>query len=378
MPDLEIFTHGLVERRPDSWRITDACRSALVLMEGDRRSGASASTGHRASTGADCRALGGLVSLPRQTPGPFLTRRIKPHSRLFKLRRMRRSPDGHVTLRPQLRRLPWAQITARGVNLWVGHRSNEAGNSLDLVGRVAEIWRYPVSSIGGECIASAQLSAIGVAGDRLFGLIDAATGAPAFPEKDPRWRNALHLAAKTVADDLPAISFPHGNSYSLNEPDLKSALSEYFGFAAAVATYAHSGRADFPITHYRHQHFAAHVLTTASLRHLATLGNVDAVDCRRFRPNILIEPNSGSGFVEDRWIGRRLRLGAVHLIAQEETKRCGVTFISQPGIDESPEVLRNILRYNKRNFGIYCAVDNVGTVHVGDEVFIEDGPRRQT
>jgi uncharacterized protein len=252
----------------------------------------------------------------------------------------------------------------------------ELGNLLDLVGRVTEIWRYPVSSIGGERLESAQLSAAGISGDRLFGLIDATTGMPAVPEKEHKWRQALHLNAKTLADGLPMISFPNGSSYLLDEPGLKPALSEYFGFAVTVATYAHSGRADFPITHYRHQHFPAHVLTTTSLRHLATLGNTDVVDCRRFRPNVLIEPSDGSGFVEDRWIGSRLRLGEVHLIAQEETKRCGVTFISQPGLDEDPEILRSILRHNKRHLGIYCAVDSVGDIRVGDEVFIEDGPRR--
>ena len=247
---------------------------------------------------------------------------------------------------------------------------------MDLVGRVTEIWRYPVSSIGGERLERAQLSAVGISGDRLFGLIDAATGMPAVPEKEHKWRQALHLNAKTLADGLPMISFPNGSSYLLDEPDLKPALSEYFSFAVTVATYAHSGRADFPITHYRHQHFPAHVLTTASLRHLATLGNVDAVDCRRFRPNVLIELSDVSGFVEDRWIGSRLRLGEVRLIAQEETKRCGVTFISQPGLNEDPEILRNILRYNKRHLGIYCAVDSVGDIRVGDKVFIEDGPRQ--
>jgi uncharacterized protein YcbX len=55
---------------------------------------------------------------------------------------------------------------------------------LDLVGRVAEIWRYPVSSVGGERITRAELSAVGMEGDRQFGLIDTETGKPAAPERD--------------------------------------------------------------------------------------------------------------------------------------------------------------------------------------------------
>jgi uncharacterized protein len=114
-----------------------------------------------------------------------------------------------------------------------------------------------------------------------------------------------------------------------------------------------------------------HLLTSASLQHLAMLRNVEKIDCRRFRPSVLIEPIGGNGFVEHQWIGRRIHLGQVDLIAQEETKRCGMTFISQPGVDDDPEILRNILGHNGRNLGIYCGVDRGDTIEVGDEVFIE-------
>jgi uncharacterized protein YcbX len=252
------------------------------------------------------------------------------------------------------------------------------GYLLEQLGRVVEIWRYPVSSVGGERVGSATLSAMGVAGDRQFGLIDAATGKPAAPEKDYRWRKALHLAARSVPDELPEIVFPGGHSFRLGEASLSGVLSEYFGFATGVATYAHIGRGCFPITHHRHQHFPAHLLTTTSLQHLANIGNVEMIDSRRFRPTVLIEVNGGRGFVEQEWIGRRLRLGQINLCAQEETKRCGMTFISQPGVDEDPEILRNILRHNKRNLGIYCSVNGAGEIHIGDDVFIEGGPRRET
>jgi uncharacterized protein YcbX len=247
---------------------------------------------------------------------------------------------------------------------------------LDLVGRVAEIWRYPVSSVGGECVASAELSALGVSGDRQFGLIDTVTNIPAAPEKDHRWRKALHLKARSVPGDLPEIVFPNGHAFAVNEPSLNRVLSDYFGFAAGIATYAHTGRVDFPLTRYRNRHFAAHLLTRTSLQHLAKLGNVEAIDSRRFRPTFLIELSNGSGFIEREWIGCRLRLGGIDLTTQEETKRCGMTFISQSGIAEDPEILRNILRHNKRNLGIYCSIDNVGTINVGDEFFIEDAQRR--
>ena len=195
----------------------------------------------------------------------------------------------------------------------------------------------------------ANLSPEGVDGDRQYGLIDAASGLPAVPEKDLRWRKALHLQAASGGELSPSISFPDGQTYSIEDRVLNAALTDYFGFATAVAAYEHTVRRfDFPLTKFRHRHFAMHMLTTASLQYLAKLRQVDAIDSRRLRPTVLIEVE-GCGFVENAWIGRSLCLGTNRLTAQEATKRCGVTFISQPGLVEDPEILRSILRHNNRN-----------------------------
>jgi uncharacterized protein YcbX len=226
--------------------------------------------------------------------------------------------------------------------------------------------------MGGERMARVNLSPEGIEGDRQYGLIDAATGLPAVPEREMRWRKALHLQATCMEGAFPAISFPDGRSYSLDDGSLNAILTDYFGFATAIAAYGHTDRRSaFPLTRFRHRHFAMHMLTTASLEYLAGFREVDAIDSRRFRPTVLIEVNEGNRFVENEWIGRRLQLGAMKLKAQEDTKRCGVTFISQPGIEEDPEILRSILRRNKRNLGIYCSIEGTGTIQLGDELFVE-------
>ena len=244
---------------------------------------------------------------------------------------------------------------------------------LPLAGRVIEIWRYPISSLGGERVSRANLRADGVEGDRQYGLIDATTGMPAIPERDVRWRKALHLVACYSEGGSPAIIFPDGRHFSTNDERLNDILSDYFGFATAIAAYEHTAqRRDFPRTHFRHRHFPLHLLTTAALKSLSDLCQTSVIDSRRFRPNVLIEVHEESGFVETKWIGRRLRLGTLELVAEEDTKRCGVTFVSQPGLEEDPDILRNILRNNKRNLGIYCSIALGGTIALGDEVFIDD------
>ena len=61
-----------------------------------------------------------------------------------------------------------------------------------------------------------------------------------------------------------------------------------------------------------------------------------------------------------------------NLTAQEATKRCGMTLIAQPGFEDDPEILRSIVRHNNRRLGIYCSIDRIGTLAVGDELSIED------
>jgi uncharacterized protein len=234
-----------------------------------------------------------------------------------------------------------------------------------------EIWRYPISSVGGERMERAKLSPEGVEGDRQYGLIDAATGLPAVPEKDARWRKALHLQAAYIEGTLPTISFPDGQSYLLDDRSLNAVLTDYFGFAAAIAAYDHSKRRlGFPLTKFRHRHFAMHMLTTASLGHLASFRHA-AIDRRRLRPTVLIEVRNSHGFVENEWIGRCLQLGPIELTAQQDTKRCGVTFLSQPGLAEDPEILRSILRHNNRTLGIYCSIDGTGSIQLGDEFLVD-------
>lgn len=228
-----------------------------------------------------------------------------------------------------------------------------------------------MTSVGGERVTAVDLTAEGVEGDRQYGLIDAIDGLPAAPEKELRWRKALHLRAAASRDRLAQLTLPDGRSYALDDRALNSELSAYFGFAVCVAAYEHTRRRNgFPITRYRHPHFPIHLLTSASLTQLGKFGSSGPPDSRRFRPTALIAAE-GEGFVENDWVGRRLRIGAVKLAGHESTKRCGVTLVSQPGLDEDPDILRNVLRHNRRHLGIYCTIETPGQIRVGDEVHVD-------
>lgn len=242
----------------------------------------------------------------------------------------------------------------------------------DYVGTIEEIWRYPVSSLGGERLDAVEIEAGGVPGDREWCLVDVESGRPAAPEMDRRWHPALFLQSRrsTVA---PEIGFPDGQWLAIDNDGLKSRLEAHFGFAVEPRPYAGTntaGLGTLATATNRYPPSPLHVLTTGSIDHLASLAAKPDISSRRFRPTVLLRTDQGGDFVEKSWIGQALQLGATTLQATDEARRCGFTLIAQPGLDEEPEILRTVVRHNRRNFGIYCAVSAPGRIAVGDRAFV--------
>lgn len=244
--------------------------------------------------------------------------------------------------------------------------------TLGPVGWIEEIWRYPVSSLGGERLASVDLIETGVPGDRSWVIVDAQTGQPAAPEKEPRWRPALFLSSR-LQHDIPEIGFPDSAWIPVSDPDINRRLAHHFGFDVSIYPCEHSRSGLHKVgatAQTRYELSPIHLITSSSLDWLANLVGTNDIDCRRFRPNIVLNTSGIAGLAETAWLGCRLQLGAAIILAKEETKRCGMTLISQPGLRENPDVLRSILRQNRRNFGIYGSVHIEGTVSVGDPVIL--------
>lgn len=240
------------------------------------------------------------------------------------------------------------------------------------IGRVAGLWRYPVSSVGGQSMPHLDVSPAGIPGDRRFALFDPASGLAAAPEREPRWRPALFLEAMRDEALLPQLRFPDGETFWLDDSRLLQRLEDHFGFAAGIGAYGGlDDGADmrFPIVSNRYQPAALHLVTTGSLRQLADVAGVPALDPRRFRPSILIETEEGEGFMENAWIGHDITIGTTAVRVTEPTRRCGMTMIAQPEIDEQPEILRGIMRHNARNLGVYATVSDAVTITVGDPVY---------
>jgi uncharacterized protein YcbX len=232
-----------------------------------------------------------------------------------------------------------------------------------LVGRVTELWRYPVKSVGGERCAELAFDARGADGDRRFALYgaDGKIGSGKTTRRFRRMDGLLHYSA-VLAGDASVIACPDGARLRAGEPAADAALSAALGEPVTVQP------------EDRIPHFDAapvHLLSSASLRWLAAcLGDASPPDVRRFRPNIVLDA-AGAERPEDAWPGRTLLVGeSLRIDIVQRAERCVMTTMSQAAVDEDARVLRALAQLNDACFGVYASVSAPGRVRVGDTVHL--------
>ena len=286
------------------------------------------------------------------------------------------------------------------------------------VGRVAEIWRYPVKSMGGEQVQRSLLDGNGIAGDRGWAVRDREADETRSARQIPRLLQCAASYAEEPAADRRSprveLSLPDGaavGSDAENVGELLSAalerevsltplhpaddhahyrrapgdpnvdpiamLREVFGLRdddpLPDLTGLPSDLAQFstpPGTYF--DCYPLHVMTTASLVSLSGFGAGDDVDIRRFRPNILIDTGDAEGLPEVEWAGRRLRIGGAEIEVKTTTVRCSVPSHRQRELDRSGAVGRALIEHTKQHLGAYANVLQSAEVAIGDLVEVLD------
>lgn len=245
--------------------------------------------------------------------------------------------------------------------------------------RVAQVWRYPVKSMQGECLDALAIDADTVHGDRAWGVRDSSSGAVLTGRAA---RSLLHATATTEGADDVCITLPDGRRVRADDEHTDLVLSSFVGQPVHLARAKPDERTVFeapveysdapgPTVQWRsvpstfNDGHPVHLLTTASLRAGGVLHRDGDWDVRRFRPNLLVDCE-GDYFPEDAWV--HVRIGNVELEVYKRTTRCVVTARAQPGLDDDLEVPRALARHRRAQLGVYARILTPGTVAVGDEV----------
>ncbi|MFF3376007.1 MOSC domain-containing protein [Streptomyces sp. NPDC002680] len=240
-----------------------------------------------------------------------------------------------------------------------------------MIGTVGGLYRYPVKSLLGEAITATEVTEHGLAHDRRLALVDTETGRIASAKHPRRWGRLLALSAQLGGGEV-RITAPDGKVWHSTDPDADHHLSHFIGRDVTLTDTAPEsptldrarpddilrGATDIGID-ISHIGSAApagtfvdyapvHLLTTAALARIDTLapGVAEAV---RYRPNIVVDtPGSGSGFPENDWPGRTLRIGDdLTLLVIARTPRCAVPTLAHGPVPAATAALRVLADHNR-------------------------------
>lgn len=290
---------------------------------------------------------------------------------------------------------------------------------MPVVGSVAEIWRYPVKSMGGERLSQSAVSTRGLHADRMWAVRDVELNTFTTAR---RWPVLLQCSARFVEDPAgrPAgpgdvleviVTFPDGSEASSSDPSIDDRLSELIGKPARLeslpalaekrryrtpqATKADIRRqfalADgeplpdfsmFPVRKLAelaryatplgalYDAYPILLMTRASLRAMAERAPGSQFDVRRFRPNVLIDMD-GQELAEFGWCGGRLRAPDVAFDVEIPTLRCSIPTRRQGDLPADPDVLRTINAHADHCLGVYASVPTAGSLAEGDQLELE-------
>ncbi len=236
-----------------------------------------------------------------------------------------------------------------------------------VTGSVASLWRYPVSSMGGERLEQAPVGPSGIEGDRIWGLLDAQTGRIASPGRERHFIEVPRGHARFTGAGV-ALSVDGESWAGPDDPATLEALAAVFGFRPLLKPFDPVPGEGF---RPRYEHAPLHIVTTAAMRSLGRDHPESVIDERRFRPSLVVDwADEAEAMPEQGWIGREIRVGDVVLRGREPCGRCGFITLEQEGLPLDVELLRTIVKRYGRNFGIYCDVVVPGEIRVGDFVEI--------
>jgi uncharacterized protein YcbX len=196
---------------------------------------------------------------------------------------------------------------------------------MPVVGRLHQVWVFPVKSMRGQLLPAAQVTPAGLAHDRAWAVVDT-TGSTISAAEEP----TLRQVAARVVDGVVVLDLP-GAAPGLTGAAADQALSDWLGRTVRLDHRGDAGFVDVA---------PVHVVSTLSMTDSAHAEECEACDIRAPRANLVLEL-TGDGGSERDWVGRKVALGTATLDVVRRPDHC---------------------------LGVYADVLSAGRVAVGEDV----------
>ena len=207
--------------------------------------------------------------------------------------------------------------------------------------KVAQIWRYPIKSMGGERLNHARIGSLGIEGDRVVHVED---------EDGRVITSRTHHRLLGHHATLNASGEPVVDGLLWSNPKVLTDVEEIVGLGAKLVRDDSSDR------------FDVLPLLVATDGAIASFGR----DGRRLRPNLVI--GEVEGLAERSWPGQCLHIGDVVIGIQDLRGRCIMTTFDPDSLKQDRQVLTDIVRRFEGTLALNCYVIRGGEIRVGDHV----------
>jgi uncharacterized protein YcbX len=226
-------------------------------------------------------------------------------------------------------------------------------------GQIESLWRYPVKSMRGEKLDEAFVRFGGLRGDRAYA-IHSATARPDFPYLTAREQGKLLLCRPIQGDGDSALQVetPDGETFEVEDPRLLESLATGLPEPFVLTLM----KSDCPLTD-------SSPVSLISVQTVARLSEElgGPLDKRRFRANVYLDLGNGASFVEDQFVGHKLRIGSEVLLAVvQRDVRCKMITLDPDTFEPNPELMRVVARSHNKCAGVYTNVLAEGVIRPGD------------
>ncbi len=235
-----------------------------------------------------------------------------------------------------------------------------------LIGRVRSLFVYPVKSMAGISVQHCNISWNGVEGDRNYALLRANDhgGMPWLTAS--KYPSLLLYQPYYVPDtnnDTVYVRTPDNGEYSVEDAALIEDISSKAEYQLALVKLS-TGI------------FDCERISLISSYTLTNIGNRIGtdLDIRNFRPNIFMDLAHPSWLDERDLVGRSLQIGVEDsgpiVRIKREDERCMMVNLNPDSAQQDPRILRDIVRNQNTNAGVYADIERTGQTNVGDDIYL--------